>query len=131
VRSRAAPLAGATAPAAAAAVRRRRPPPAASPLNPIPQIGPRAPLAPPRVLPWPSPAASSPESSSPRRPTAQGPHCKRYFFPRASLQKVNSNSTSAWLKLVNCVENHRKIRKFQTQFCWIRGEISYNFCYSC
>jgi hypothetical protein len=34
------------------------------------------------------------------------------------------------LILVNCIENHRKIRKMQTQFYWIRCELCYNFCYS-
>jgi hypothetical protein len=33
--------------------------------------------------------------------------------------------------LVNCIENRRKIIKMQTQFFWIRGEKSHNFCYSC
>jgi hypothetical protein len=36
----------------------------------------------------------------------------------------------SWLILVNCIENRRKIRKMQGQFCWIRCELSYNFCYS-
>jgi hypothetical protein len=36
---------------------------------------------------------------------------KPSFFPRASLQKVNSNSKSDFLFLVNCVENPRKIGK--------------------
>jgi hypothetical protein len=34
------------------------------------------------------------------------------------------------LIFVNCVENHRKFRKMQDQFCWIPGELYYNFCYS-
>jgi hypothetical protein len=34
------------------------------------------------------------------------------------------------LNLVNSVENCRKIRKMQNQFCWTPGEKYYNFCYS-
>jgi hypothetical protein len=33
------------------------------------------------------------------------------IFPGTLLQKRNSNSKSEWLILVNCVGNHRKIRK--------------------
>jgi hypothetical protein len=47
------------------------------------------------------------------------------------MQKVNSNSFVIWLILVNCVENRRNIGKMQNQICWIHGELSYNFCYSC
>jgi hypothetical protein len=36
---------------------------------------------------------------------------KKIFFPGSLLQKRNSNSKTLWLFLVNCVENHRKIKK--------------------
>jgi hypothetical protein len=36
------------------------------------------------------------------------------FFPGSFLQKGNSNSVAIFLYLVNCVENHRKIRKNAT-----------------
>jgi hypothetical protein len=49
----------------------------------------------------------------------------------AGLQKGISNSTCVLLILVNSVENRRKIRKMQTQFCWLLFEKSYNFCCSC
>jgi hypothetical protein len=38
---------------------------------------------------------------------------KPMIFPRASLQKVNSNSEVISMFLVNCVENLRKLRKMQ------------------
>jgi hypothetical protein len=76
---------------------------------------PNRPLVVPRPFPHPSPAKSrrtSPEfySTAPAS-RAQDHIAKRRFFPRASLQKCNSNSKSEWLILVNCVENHRKIIK--------------------
>jgi hypothetical protein len=37
------------------------------------------------------------------------------------------NSKTVLLNFVNCVENQRKIRKMQTQFCWIPGENTTNF----
>jgi hypothetical protein len=88
----------------------------------------------PRPFPHPSPAKSrrtSPEFySTALASRAQDHIAKHRFFPRASLQKVNSNSKTLWLILVNCVENHSKIRKIKNQFCWIRCELSYNFSYS-
>jgi hypothetical protein len=72
------------------------------------------------------------ELHQPRRPAAPRDHIARErIFSRVFLQKGNSNSEVTFLFLVNCLENHREIRKMQNQFCWIRGEISYNFCYSC
>jgi hypothetical protein len=95
---------------------------------------PNQPLVVPRPFPHPSPAKSRrtlPEfySTAPAS-RAQDHIAKRRFFPRASLQKVKSNSKTLWLILVNCVENHRKIIKMLNQFCWICCELSYNFCYS-
>jgi hypothetical protein len=55
----------------------------------------------------------------------RGDIAKRKVFSRACLQIGNSNSKAILLILVNCVENRRNIR-----FCCIRGEKSYNFCYS-
>jgi hypothetical protein len=49
----------------------------------------------------------------------------------ALAKSCNFNSISDLLNLVNCIENSRKIRKMQTQFCGFRCEIYYNFCYSC
>jgi hypothetical protein len=88
----------------------------------------------PKPYPHPSPA-KTPASltgfySTAPTSRAQDHIAKRRFFLRASLQKVNSNSKTLWLILVNCVENHRKIQKMQGQFCWIRGELFYNFGYS-
>jgi hypothetical protein len=57
----------------------------------------------------------------------RGDIAKGKVFSRACLQIGNSNSKAMLLILVNCVETRRKIRKMQTQFCWIRGEKSYNF----
>jgi hypothetical protein len=56
--------------------------------------------------------ASSPNSGEQYRcPRPRVCIAKAKIFPRASLQKCNSISKSEWLILVNCVENHRKIRK--------------------
>jgi hypothetical protein len=41
---------------------------------------------------------------------------KRKIFPRASLQLVTQIVKVLWLFLVNCVENHRKIRKMKSNF---------------
>jgi hypothetical protein len=41
------------------------------------------------------------------------------------------NSKAVWMKLIKCIENHRKIGKMQTQFCWIHSEKPYNFCKAC
>jgi hypothetical protein len=88
-----------------------------------PSPSPRPPLA--------KPGGGSPEfgrTAATRQ--LRGYIAKAKIIPRASLQKVNSNSKTIWLFLVNCVENHRKIRKMQNQFSRILGEISHNFCYS-
>jgi hypothetical protein len=47
------------------------------------------------------------------------------------LQNRISNSTCVLQILVKFVENHRKLREMQNQFCWIPGEKYYKFCYSC
>jgi hypothetical protein len=65
-------------------------------------------------------AARPPGTTLQRRKSSQGPCCKS----ATPIVKVS------WLILVNCIENRRKIRKIQGQFCWIRCELSYNFCYS-
>jgi hypothetical protein len=52
------------------------------------------------------------------------------IFPGSDSQKVTQIVKADSLNLVNCVENHRKFRKMQGQFCWIRGELFYNFLYS-
>jgi hypothetical protein len=69
-----------------------------------------------------------------RRAAPAGPPrnhiAKEKIFPRASLQKYISNSVAVFLILVNCVRKRRKISKMQNQFCWVRGKLSYNFCYS-
>jgi hypothetical protein len=46
-----------------------------------------------------------------RFPAAKDYIAKKKNFSGAQLQKVNSNSKTLWLFLVNFVENHRKIRK--------------------
>jgi hypothetical protein len=46
----------------------------------------------------------------------RGHIAKPTFFPGSSLLKVNSNSKSNFLILVNCVENHRKSEKCKTNF---------------
>jgi hypothetical protein len=38
------------------------------------------------------------------------------------VQKWISNSIVVLQNLVNCVENRKKFRKMQTQFCWLRRE---------
>jgi hypothetical protein len=47
------------------------------------------------------------------------------------LQNRISNSICVLLILVKFVENRRKLRQMQNQFCWIPGEKYYNFFYSC
>jgi hypothetical protein len=80
----------------------------------------RAPVTP---SPSPRPSLAKPDGGSPefgRTAAARPPRgyiAKEKIFPRASLQKVNSISKTLWLILVNFVENHRKIRKMQGQFC--------------
>jgi hypothetical protein len=106
------------------------PPPATS----TPKIKSNRSIVVPRPFPHPSPAKSrrtSPDfySTTPAS-RAQDHIAKRRFFPRASIQKVNSNSKTLWLILVNCVENREEIKKMQDQFCWIHCELFYNFCYS-
>jgi hypothetical protein len=123
-------LAGAVV-AAAAAGPLRRP---SRPGLPTPNADPNRPLA--ILAPFPRPSSAKPATSSlgiaqaapASRP--KGDIATEKIFPRASLKKGNSNSKTIWLFLVNCVENHREIRKMQNQFFWIRGEISHNFCYS-
>jgi hypothetical protein len=51
--------------------------------------------------------------------------------PGALVKGCDFNSSCDLLSFVNSVENRRKIRKVQTQFCWIPDEKYYNFCYSC
>jgi hypothetical protein len=102
---------------------------ASSPSNPRNRalVNRRTLLCPPR----PDSGDTSPEFAQPVPATAPRDHiAKPKIFPGSLLQKVNSNSTSDFMILVNCIENHRKIRKMQTQFCWMNGELSYNFCYS-
>jgi hypothetical protein len=89
----------------------------------------------PRSLPHPPPAKlrrASPElcSTCAGRPP-RGHIAKGNFFSRVFLQRGNSNSKLIFLFLVNCIENRRKIRKMQNQFCWILCELSYNVCYFC
>jgi hypothetical protein len=70
------------------------------------------------VLPRPRAPASSPELAHPRRPAAPRGHiAKPTIFLGSLLQKVNSNSKTLRLFLVNCIENRRKIRKMQNQLC--------------
>jgi hypothetical protein len=88
----------------------------------------------PRSFPRPSPAARTSELAG-FCPPAPGSRPGDYiantkFFPGSLLQKVNSNSKTLWLVLVNFVENHRKIIQMQDQFCGVRGKLFYNFCYS-
>jgi hypothetical protein len=66
---------------------------------------------------WPEPPAAMPEDhiASPQ------------FFQGALAQKCFSNSICKLLKLVNSVENRRKIKKMQTQFCWFRCENTTTF----
>jgi hypothetical protein len=62
----------------------------------------------------PAPAGGWPEFG--RTAAARPPRdyiAKLRFFPGSLLQKVNSNSKTLWLILVNCVENQSKIRKIQ------------------
>jgi hypothetical protein len=61
---------------------------------------------------------------------ARGDIAKEELFPGALVQKETPIVKTVLLFLVNCVENHRKFRKMQGQFCSIRGELFYNFCYS-
>jgi hypothetical protein len=81
--------------------------------------------------PWPGSGETSSELGHPAPATDPRDYiAKKVFFSRASLQKCNSNSKSEWLILVNCVENQRKITKLWNQFCWVRCELYYSFCYS-
>jgi hypothetical protein len=79
---------------------------------------------------WPAPAGGWPKfgRTAAGRPP-RGHIAKGRFFPGASAQKYNSNCKVTFLLLVNCVENHRKLRKIQNQFSWILCEVSYNFRY--
>jgi hypothetical protein len=58
-----------------------------------------------------------------RCPAARDYIARLRFFPGSLLQKVNSNSKTLWLILVNCVENHRKIKKCKTNF--VGFEVNY------
>jgi hypothetical protein len=58
---------------------------------------------------------------------SKGHIAKGQIFSGVCPQACNFNFKVPLLILVKCVENRRKIRKIQTQFCWIRGEKSYNF----
>jgi hypothetical protein len=79
-----------------------------------PQTEPYGPLDHPLTLPRPFPTASSPESSSPRRPAAPWGHiAKQRIFPRVFLQRVTQIVFVMWLILVNCIENCKKIIKMQ------------------
>jgi hypothetical protein len=60
----------------------------------------------------------------------RGPTCKKIETSKVPGAKRNFNSIYKLLKLVKCVENRRKFRKFQNQFCWIHGEKYYNLCYT-
>jgi hypothetical protein len=91
---------------------------------------PNRPLATLRPFPRrPRPDLPRPSPEFPAGPPPDAPRgyiAKNLLFSRASLQKVNSNSRSDFLILVNCVD-HIKIGKIRNQFCWIHGELSYNF----
>jgi hypothetical protein len=64
-------------------------------------------------------------------PQSKGIFVRSRTFPGTPVQKWISNSIAILQNLVNCVENRRKFRKMQAQFCWVRFERSYNFCYTC
>jgi hypothetical protein len=124
------PLAGARAAAAAAAGHRRAPTPVTSTPNHVhhPTLGEHV------VDPEPSPGRerrrSRRNSSEPAALWSRDPIAWSQFFRGASVQNCNFNSIPNLLKLVKCVENRRKFRKMQTQFCWIRCEEYYNSCYT-
>jgi hypothetical protein len=118
-------VAGATPTSPAHRPRRPQPlPPAHPPRRPFP--GPTDPnnRSPRTQGPSPARARSAPANGSPEfglpAPAGhpRGHIAKPNFFPRASLQKGNSNSKVTFLILVNSVENRRKIRKMQNQFCY-------------
>jgi hypothetical protein len=75
-----------------------------------------------------------PNCESPNLPRGfhakRGPTCKKTETSKVPGAKINFNSVYKLLKLVKCVENHRKFRKLQNQFFWICCEEYYNFCYS-
>jgi hypothetical protein len=103
----------------------------ATPPRSTPQTEPLATPRPSPVLSRPRTPASSPNSGEQYRcPRPRDDIAKVKIFPGSFLQKCNSNSVVILLFLVNCVENHRNIGKMQNQLCWIRCELSYNFCYS-
>jgi hypothetical protein len=89
----------------------------AAPRRPLPR-----PNQPPESAPWDPGTLLRPCPAGPGRrlagiwsdrrcPDARDHFAKINFFPGSLLQKVNSNSKSDFLILVNCVENHIKIRK--------------------
>jgi hypothetical protein len=141
------PFAGAGRAAVGNCRRRRKTPPASPPLQALVEIGPRDPSG----RPPPAPGRSWPpvrrNLAGPPPAGAWGLHCKvcdisgcfvwskgmvvnLQKLPGASAQNCNFNSVPIFLKLVKCVENHRKFRKMQTQFCWMPGKNYYNFCYT-
>jgi hypothetical protein len=61
---------------------------------------------------------------------ARGDIAKVELFPGALVQKETPIVKTVLLFLVNCVENNRKFRKIRGQFCWIRGDLFFNCCYS-
>jgi hypothetical protein len=88
------------------------------------------PLATPSLSPTDSGAGAPEFGPAPPPSMARGHIAKGRIFPGASAQKYFSNSVPFWLKLVKCVENRRKFRKIQNQFCWLSCYEYYNFCYS-
>jgi hypothetical protein len=99
--------------------RRGQPPgalPAAVPRPLLPTCGPQnQTLSTPRPFPSPPPAKprrGSPEFGPPAPASRPRDHIASIkFIPGSFLQNGNSNSVAFFLILVNCVENHREIRK--------------------
>jgi hypothetical protein len=60
----------------------------------------------------------------------QGYICEAFNFPGASVQTGSLIVNYLVQKLVKCVGIRRKFGKFRNQFCWIRCEEYYNFCYT-
>jgi hypothetical protein len=67
---------------------------------------------------------------APPPPTAEGPNCIALFLCRGPGANVLFFRVSILQELVKCVENRRKFRKMQNQFCWVLCDEYYNFCYS-
>jgi hypothetical protein len=110
------------------------PPTGRSPALPTPSSASNRRLVSPSTSSTHSPAKGVTGVAQFRRAAPAGPPrdhiAKQKFFSRASLQLETQIVNVLWLFLVNCVENRRKIRKIQNQICWIRCELSHNFCYS-